>query len=293
MGSEALEFLAGTPGGQPFCLSISFNAPHARDGKPREFQPDDRDEALYGGVEFPVPRTATDALFQLLPPSVKRSISRTRWALRFDTPEKYQSTLRDYFRLVTGLDREVGRIREALSKRGLAENTLILFTSDNGFFLGERGLADKWYLYEESVRAPLVIFDPRLPAARRGGVCSAMTLNLDLAPTLLDLAGLESPKVMQGRSLVPFLAGSGPPGDWRSEFYYEHVSVRDKIAASEGLRTERWTYFQWLDEHPVVEELYDTANDPLQERNLIADPEQAATLAGLRTRLAVLREEAR
>jgi len=240
-----------------------------------------------------VPRTATDAFFQLLPPSVRRSISRARWALRFDTPDAFQRTLRDYYRLVSGIDREVGRIRAALAARGLAENTIIVVTSDNGFFFGERGLADKWYLYEESARTPLVIYDPRLPAARRGSRVDALTLNIDLAATLLDWAGVEPPAAMQGSSLRPLVDEAAVPDGWRTAFYYEHVSVRDKIAASEGLRTDRWTLIRWLDETPVVEELYDTAHDPLQERNLIADPAQADTLAALRDRLAALREAAR
>jgi len=292
MGGEALEFIAGCQTDQPFCLSVSFNSPHARDGKPREFQPDDRDEPLYTEARMSVPKTATDEFFQLLPPSVQRSISRPRWALRFDTPEKFQRTLRDYYRLVSGIDREVGRLREELARRGLAENTIIIFTSDNGFFFGERGLADKWYLYEESARVPLVICDPRLPAGRRGTESSAMTLHTDFAPTLLDYAGVKIPTVVQGRSLRPLMEKAQPPSDWRTEFFYEHLSVRDKIAASEGVRTERWTLIRWLDEKPVVEELYDTANDPFQERNLIAETRQARTLADLRERLTTLRKAA-
>ena len=171
-----------------------------------------------------VPKTATDEFFRLLPPAVQRSISRPRWALRFDTPEKFQRTLRDYYRLVSGIDREVGRLREELARRGLAENTIIIFTSDNGFFFGERGLADKWYLYEESARVPLVILDPRLPGARRGVESAAMTLNLDFAPTLLDYAGAQIPAVMQGRSLRPLMERAQPPSDWRQEFFYEHLS---------------------------------------------------------------------
>lgn len=292
MGNEAIEFLSEVRNDQPFCLSISFSAPHARDGKPREFQPDDRDESLFADVQFPVPRTATDAFFQALPPSVKKSIGRTRWALRFDTAEKYQRTLRDYYRLVTGIDREVGRLREELSRRGLAENTVIVFTSDNGFFFGERGLADKWYPYEESVRVPLVVFDPRLSASCRSQTCAAMSLNIDLAPTLLDLASCPMPGVMQGRSLLPLLSNPASRAGWRTDFYYEHVSVRDKIAASEALRSERWTYLRWLDENPVVEELYDNANDPLQEHNLLSDPAHASTLKQLKSRMAELRSEA-
>ncbi len=282
MGNEALEFLGGSSANQPFCLSISLNSPHARDSKPREFEPDDRDEKLYTDVEFAIPKTATVDYFERLPASVKKSMSRPRWALRFDTPEKFQRTLRDYYRLVTGIDREVGRICETLSQRGLSENTIIVFTSDNGFFLGERGLADKWYLYEESIRVPLVIFDPRLPNTLRGRKVDAMTLNIDFAPTMLNWAQIEPGAAMQGRSLRPLLEQSAAPADWRTEFFYEHNTFAEKIAPSEGVRTTRWTYIRWIGEQPLMEELYDTANDPLQTTNLIADPTNAATLEELR-----------
>lgn len=293
MGSESLEFLDGCKAGQPFCLSISFNAPHARDGKPREFEPDDRDLKLYEGKTFPPAPTASQEFFDRLPASVKRSISHDRWALRFDEPEKHQRIVRDYYRLIAGIDREVGRIRTKLQERGLAGNTVIVFTSDHGFFLGERQLADKWYLYEESVRVPLIIFDPRLAESRRGQVVDAMTLNIDFAPTMLDLAGVEIPTSMQGRSLKPWLAAQ-PAGteNWRTAFFYEHHAVADKIARSEGLRTTDWTLIRWLDEEPVQEELYHTAADPLQKENLIAEEAHQEKLVQLRAQMEQAKREA-
>ena len=192
-GNQALEFLDACTDAQPFCLSISFNAPHARDGKPREFQPDLRDEPLYAADSIPVPQTASDEYFRLLPEFAQKSEGRRRWAKRFATPEMFQSTMRDYYRLVTGIDREVGRIVAKLAGRGLADNTVIIFTSDNGWFAGERGLADKWLMYEESIRVPLIIVDPRLPKPKRGRIVDALTLNLDFAPTMLELAGVPVP----------------------------------------------------------------------------------------------------
>ena len=167
-GDQALEFLNGCTNSQPFCLSISFNAPHARDGKERAFQPDLRDEPLYADTQMPVPQTASEKYFQRLPEFVRRSEGRRRWEKRFATPEMFQQTMRDYYRLVTGIDREIGRMMAGLAERGLAENTVIIFTSDNGWFAGERGLADKWFMYEESIRVPLIIFDPRLTRSKRG-----------------------------------------------------------------------------------------------------------------------------
>lgn len=280
-GNEALEFLGGCEKGKPFCLSISFNAVHARDGKPREFEPDPRDEELYKDVTIPLPKLATEEAFDALPDSVQKSEGRRRWGWRFDQPDKAQRILRDYYRLITGVDREVGRIHAELEQRGLADNTVIVFTGDNGFALGDRGLADKWFMYEEDVRVPCFILDPRLPKSAAGRRSKAMILNVDFAPTMLDLAGVPVPGVMQGRSLRPLLQGPAPK-DWRTEFFYEHHSVPDRIPMSEGVRTERWKYLRWIAETPVKEELYDLLADPLEERNLLRDTKHSATLAELR-----------
>ena len=280
-GSEALEFLGGCEKGKPFCLSISFNAVHARDGKPREFEPDPRDEKLYEDVTIPVPKLATDEAFKRLPESVQKSEGRRRWGWRFDTAEKTQGILRDYYRLITGVDREVGRIVAELAQRGLAGNTVIVFTADNGFALGDRGMADKWFMYEEDIRVPSFIFDPRSPKTAPGQRSKAMVLNVDFAPTMLELAGVPAPKTMQGRSLVPLLKGESPK-DWRTEFFYEHHSVAARIPMSEGVRTERWKYLRWIAETPVKEELYDLQADPLEERSLLNDAKHAALLAEMR-----------
>ncbi len=281
MGNQALEFLQSCPSNQPFCLSVSFTAPHARDHMPREYTPDVRDELLYTNTSLPQPATADYAYFARLPHSVQTSEARTRWEWRFDTPEKFQQTTKDYYRLISGIDRDVGRIREELERRGLTENTVIIFTSDNGYALGDRGLAGKWFMYEESLRVPLIIFDPRQPAGSRGRREEAMTLNIDFAPTMLDLAGLVPPSGMQGRSLVPFLAHPRP-ADWRTRFFYEHHYAPNILPPSEGVRTERWAYIRWVNEKPPLEELFDLKADPLERDNLAADPQQAAILAELR-----------
>src|SRR5690606_15584538 len=156
--NEALEFLRSAPDNRPLLLSISFTAPHARDGKPREFQPDPRDEDLYKDATIKLPAKASDEFFKKLPGDAQKSEGRKRWEARFATPEMAQNTVKDYLRLVTGIDREVGRIRKALADEGMSTNTVIIFTSDNGFFYGERGLADKWLMYEESIRVPLIIY---------------------------------------------------------------------------------------------------------------------------------------
>ena len=176
-----------------------------------------------------------------------------------------------------------GRIRDELARRHLDENTVIIFTSDNGWFAGDRELADKWLMYEESIRLPLIICDPRLPVATQGKCVDAIALNVDYAQTLLDFAAIAAPKEMQGRSLVPLLTNA-PPADWRKEFFYEHHYAPAIIPPSEGIRTERWSYIHWLPPNPEVEELYDLASDPLQAHNLADDPKKAAMLADLRAR---------
>jgi arylsulfatase A-like enzyme len=280
-GDHALEFLEGSSNARPFCLSISFNAPHARDGKEREFEPDPRDEDLYAREEIPVGATASEEHFRKLPEFVQKSEARRRWEKRFATSEMHQRTMRDYYRLVTGIDREVGRLLDSLKARGLAENTVIIFTSDNGWFAGEKGLADKWFIYEESIRVPLIIFDPRLPAEKRGRVVDGMTLNLDFAPTMLSMAGITVPSVMQGRSLEPWIRGENV-SDWRRSFYFEHLYRPDIIPPSEGVRTERFSYVRWLPPNPEVEELYDVKADPLQQKNLAKQAGYAGLLEQMR-----------
>lgn len=289
-GAQALEFLGSTPTNQPFCLSISFTAPHARDHMPREFTPDDRDGSLYTGILLPEPVTATAAYFERLPKAVQTSEARARWHWRFETPEKYERNTKDYYRLISGIDREVGRMMAELSRRGLADNTIVIFTSDNGYFLGDRGLAGKWFMYEESLRDPLIIYDPREPAKNRGRSEDAITLNIDFAPTMLALAGVTPPAKMQGRSLLSLLENRRP-ADWRTRFFYEHHFGPEILPPSEGVRTERWAYIRWLEEKPPLEELYDLKADPLEGHNLAADPDQAETLAMLRTQWAKYREE--
>jgi arylsulfatase A-like enzyme len=288
-GNQALEFVRDARAYQPWCLSISFTAPHARDGQKREFPPDPRDETLYADVTIKPPATATEEFYQRLPESVRQSEGRKRWEKRFATPEMFQATVRDYYRLITGLDREVGRIMALLEERGLATNTVVVFTSDNGFAFGDRGLADKWFLYEESIRVPLVIVDLRQAPRKHAREVEPMVLNIDVAPTLLDYAGVPVPGVMQGRSLRG-LVEKQPVGGWRTDWLYEHHFGPKIIPPSEGVRTERWKYIRYLNESPVIEELFDLKRDPLERRNLAGEMKHAATLAQLRERWKTLGE---
>jgi arylsulfatase A-like enzyme len=289
-GNEALEFLRGCDPSVPFCLSVSFTAPHARDGQPREFWPDARDENLYADAIVPTPDKFSPEWFEKLPEAVRNSEGHRRWQNRFSTAEMFQRTTKDYYRLITGIDREVGRIVALLEERRLAGNTIIVFTSDNGFFLGERGMADKWLMYEESIRVPLIIFDPRHASSRRGRSVDAITLNIDMAPTLLAWAGVGIPNSMQGSSLIPLLDGVRPT-KWRSDFFYEHHTREDIIPPSEGVRGERWKYLRWTAAVPVVEELFDLRADPGEQHNLGSDPKRAELLGQMRSRWETLGRE--
>lgn len=291
IGDEALAFLNEAPKNKPFCLSISFNAVHARDHEKREYEPDSRDEGLYDGIEIPLPKLATDEAFQRLPAAVQSSEGRRRWGWRFDEPQKAQDILHDYYRLITGTDREVGRILDTLVQQKLADHTVVIFTADNGYALADRGLADKWFAYEEDIRVPLIIKDPRLPKERQGTTVDAMALNVDLAPTMLDLAGLPVPAVMQGRSLKPLLEGHAPT-NWRTEFFYEHHTKPDIIPPVEAVRTQKWKYIRWIATKPLMEELYDLEADPLEEHNLVNDSAKSSILKEMQTKWAQLSGEA-
>jgi arylsulfatase A-like enzyme len=290
MGNQALEFLRDADSSKPFCLSISFTAPHARDEEKREFTPDLRDESLYAGVNIKPPPTAMDVFFQRLPECVRKSEGRKRWERRFATPEMFQATVKDYYRLVTGIDREVGRILATMEERGLATNTVVVFTSDNGFALGDRGLSDKWFAYEESIRVPLFIADLRQSARRFARKVDLMALNIDLAPTMLDYAGIPRPNLMQGASLRP-LVEKMVVTQWRGEWLYEHHYGPKIIPPSEGVRTERWKYIHYVNQSPVIEELFDLKRDPLEQRNLAGDSKHATILAQLRERWSTMSEE--
>jgi arylsulfatase A-like enzyme len=319
---QALAFLETRAANQPFCLSVSYKAPHVQDNHPLQFLYDPKYEALYADEIIPPPATATEELFRELPGYVRHSEGRVRWFKRFATPELAQRSYRGYYRLITGIDESVGRMLDTLEKRGLRDNTVVLYTSDNGFFLGERGLAGKWLAYEPSIRVPLIVADPRMPAAARAPVREEMALLLDVAPTLLNLAGVAAPANVQGESLVPLLARATrtvprahsqtrpvtrlqPPRRdvatvpdsafrWRTEFFYEHHFGNERphpIPAVEGVRTERWKYFRYLDREPLHEELYDLHTDPNETRNLAKVPEFAGVRDEMRGRWVNWREE--
>jgi arylsulfatase A-like enzyme len=280
-GDAAVEFLRGIEPGRPFCLVWCPWAPHADDENPQQyFWPQAVDE-LYKEAVIPVPEMAAPAYYDAQPEFLKNTMSRTRWAWRFDTPEKYQTMVKGYYRMISGVDIVLGRILAELVRRGLAKNTIIVYTSDNGYFLGERGYADKWLMYDLSINVPLIIFDPRAPREDRGLVRRELVLNIDLPATFLDLAGARVPEAIQGRSLRPLLGRSRPA--WREEIFCEELWDNPQIPQSECVRTDRWKYIQYP-KHPEYIELFDLEADPQEKRNLAGQEGQQARLKELRER---------
>jgi arylsulfatase A-like enzyme len=277
MTSQAKEFLAagakGAAGdGRPFCLSISYKAPHAQDADPKQYLYAPRFAELYKDATIARPTTATEEAFARQPDFIRNSEARARWKKRFADDASFAEMVKSYYRLITGVDESVGEIVKALRDAGAAENTVIIVTGDNGYYFGEHGLADKWYPHEESIRVPLIVHDPRLPQDRRGVAVDEMALNIDLAPTMLALAGVEPPAGMQGRDLSPLVRGQRLE-NWRDEFFYEHLFTHKAIPRSEGVRARHWSYWKYLDVGgPDDEWLFDLRNDPGQTANLARTP---------------------
>jgi arylsulfatase A-like enzyme len=281
MGRQALEFLEGCDTGRPFHLSISFKAPHVQDGVEPYFISDPDYDGLYSDVTFEPFAKNAGRYFDELPEFLKSSENRVRWEQRFSTPEKWQESVRRYHRLIHGVDVQVGNMLEYLERRGWLDNTVVVFTGDNGFYLGERGLAGKWYMHEESIRTPLVIRDPRRPEMA-GTRLAETALNIDLCPTMLSLAGLEPAVSMNGRDLAPLLRGEAAP--WRSEWFYEHLFEHPRIPKSEGVRGGRWKYFTFFEQIPPYEFFYDMEADPGEEANLSGKAEYRPQLETMRQR---------
>ena len=292
--NDALEFLQTRPADKPFCLTLAFFATHAEDGNPLQYLPQPESMKLYQDVTIPVPPNATDESFRRLPPFIanEKNEGRVRWHWRFDAPEKYQTMMKNYYRLASEVDATCGRVLAELKKQGLLENTLVIFTGDNGYFHAEHGLADKWYPHEESIRVPLIVRDPRMGKTARGQTNDDFALNVDLAPTILAATGIKAPATMQGRDLAPLYLAEQKPA-WRTEFFYEHATIKDTsfIPSSEALVRKDAKYFFWPDfKH---EQFFDLKADPSEENDLIADPAQNERLGEMRTRFADLKAAAR
>ena len=289
---KSIEFFKDSKKDQPFCLSVSFKAPHVDQSSEKQFLYDPELDALYKDVTIP---PANDTDFEKLPDFIQTCEARKRWQTRFSRPELYQEMVKGYYRLISGIDRAVGRIVASLKSQGLDKNTIIIFTGDNGFFLGEHGLAGKWLMYEQAIRTPLIVFDPRLQKSELGKKRDEMTLNVDIAPTIMEMANVEIPKHIKGKSLLPLVYNKKT--EWRKECFYQHYAYGGRprpekvyIPQCEGIRTQQYKYIQYIDQDPVYEQLFDLANDPDEVNNLVSDDKYKDILNNLRQRFDILRK---
>jgi len=286
----ALEFIKRRPQDKPFFLMCHHKAPH------RPWQPDEKHAKLFAQVQVPEPETFNDDYatrsaaaaeatmridrdlkptdYKLTPPEGLSGAELKKW--------KYQRYMQDYLACVAAVDDNVGRLLDYLDQSGLAQNTIVIYTSDQGFFLGDHNWFDKRFMYEESLRMPFLV---RWPGQiKPGTVSDGMILNVDFAPTLLEAAGLSVPADMQGRSFLPLLRGQRPK-DWRRSMYYRyyHYPQDHQVQPHYGVRTERYKliYFNKIDQW----ELFDLRNDPRELKNLYRDPKYANTVKELKGEL--------
>ena len=286
-----LKFLEGIDPNRPFNLSVSFKAPHVQDGDPRQFIYAERYRNLYADITIPETSLHDPLLWERFPDFFRENNEgRKRWEIRFPDNEKYQESVRSYYRLITGVDDVVGRLVAELKAKGLDKNTIIVFSGDNGFYLGEYGLAGKWYGHERSIRVPLIIYDPRLKKKKQGQKKEQIALNIDVAPTILSMAGLSVPERMDGKNLVP-LFNSKDKIEWRDRFYYEHNVPIQTIPKSQGFRTTRYKYLIYPESPGQYEELYDLEKDPDELVNLAVAEENKALLEEMRKEFRRIQQE--
>lgn len=270
-GDHAIDFIRDSKD-KPFCLSLSFWSPHADDGAKEQYFWPEYCNDLYTDINIPIPETADPAFFEALPDYLKTTMNRERWYWRYDTPEKHQKMVKGYYRMISCVDSVIGRIEETLSEEGIAENTVIILMGDNGYFLGERGYAGKWLMYEQSLRVPLLIFDPRQPESTRSKIYNETVLNIDVTPTILKLAGIDAPERYQGESLTSFYRSS--PEEWRSTAFFEHRMENEIIPKTECFRDEDWKFIRYEGNEELIE-LYNYKDDKNETNNLAYDDNYA------------------
>jgi len=307
---QALEWLAKRDRERPFCVLITHKAPH------REWIPAERHATLYDDTDIAEPTTLRDDYTGRATPA-REATMRIKDDLTDEDlkqfvplglsddeqlPWKYRRFIVDYLRCVAALDENVAKTLDWLDADGIGEDTVVVYTSDQGFFLGDHGWFDKRFMYEESLRMPFLVRYPReIPP---GSTSAALALNVDFGPTFLDYAGVDVPDSMQGRSLRSVLAGRTPP-DWRKSMYYRywvHWDVAHHVWAHYGVRTDRHKLVYYYaepcdtpgayDEPRTPEwELFDLAEDPLELNSVYGDPAYADTVRDLKAELRRLQQE--
>ncbi len=305
----SIEWLRNRDRSRPFFLLCHHKAPH------RPWEPDEKHARMYEDIEIPEPdslfddyrnrsQAAANAKLKIgedmhegdlkreIPPGLKGNDLR-RWA--------YQIYIKDYLRCVASIDDNVGRLLDYLDEEGLTDNTVAIYTSDQGMFLGEHGYYDKRFMYEESLRMPFIVRYP--PEIKPGTVNDDIVLNNDFAPLFLDYAGVDVLPEMQGRSFRPVLAGNTPE-DWQTSMYYRYWMhlAHHGVPAHYGVRTKRYKLIYYygeplgksgaVDEPTEPEwELFDLANDPYEMNNVYDDAAYADAVRELRAELYRLKEE--
>jgi arylsulfatase A-like enzyme len=263
---------------KPFCLFLFFKAPH------RSWVRAERHKDLFKDVAVPKP-DLWDADRALKP---KAFADAENVIGKFDDVKDYQSFIKDYYAVLTAVDENVGKLLDVLKEQKQLDETAILYTSDNGFFAGEWQAFDKRFMHEPSIRVPLLVRYPKLVKA--GSVSDAMVLNVDIAPTLLDLAGVAVPREMHGRSWVPLLKGDEK--GWRKDWLYEYYEYPGphSVRKHRGVRSERYKYIHYF-EKPEEFELYDLKEDPQEKNNLYGKKGYEDVTKELKARLEELRKE--
>jgi arylsulfatase A-like enzyme len=264
---------------KPFCMLVCFKAPHAN------WEAADRFKHLFKDVRFPKPSTWDYDLNKKVP-AVRDTYMQVGKA---DRTVDYDSYMRDYYQTLVGVDENVGRILDALDKARLTDDTVVIYTSDNGMFLGEFNMLDKRLMYEPSIRVPFLVRYPKLVPAST--TTKKMVLNIDVAPTVLDLAGVPVPRNMHGRSIRPLLTGREE--GWRTDWLYEYYEYPwwHRVRPFRGIRTDRYKYIHWYSTDPEQFELYDLWTDPEEIHNLADDRQYRGLRKQLHDRLGELRHE--
>jgi len=321
-GDMALEWLENKRDqDKPFCLLFQFKAPH------RAWFPDSVYLDLFEGKEMPYPATFNDDYagreltagntmmtiekhltrkdLKMTPPPGLSGRELHQWERTGDKGEpvspsdtlngqalknwKYQKYIKDYLACVRSVDDNVGRLLDYLDETGLAENTIVIYTADQGFYLGDHGWYDKRFMYEESLRMPFLIRYPEKISA--GQKLDELTLNIDFGPTLLDMAGLAVPGEMQGTSFAPLLWGEGP-AEWRDAVYYHYYEYPKwhQVQPHYGIRTDRYKLIHFYYDVDVWE-LYDLQEDPHEMNNIYHQPEYAGLIRELKEKLKQLQME--
>lgn len=273
---------------EPFCLTVGFKAPHEQDGNPPRFIPQARFANMYNNVIIPEPVTADPVYWNRFPTFFRtpQNIARQRWKALLSTDALFQQSVKNYYRLISGVDEVVGNMIRQLQELGIDKHTVIIYMGDNGMFLGEHGMEGKWYGQQESIRVPLIIYDPLLKDGAVSGTPDQIALNIDIAPTILSIAGLPIPGRMQGENLLSVASGKVAP---RPDFFYEHTySKSPTIPQSEGVVTKEFKYLKYIE--TGYEQLYDDATDPFETTNLAFNRNYKSKLAEMRKRYTALKK---